>query len=379
MFSQSRLVSFALVSSLAYASHTQADPVNPQHQIFLKDNISSDVSFVAITQTAFSENIHPDLTMSFDALIANQSHNSIWTLYIEGSTSQQPNSVSTVLPDANADAGSTLNQNENGDIQVSELHYTYIEPTFMTVTGLIDATGFLDISEVANDETGHFINSHLVNNPSIEFPDYTLGFAYHYESINQKPGMTLLLAGSHGLADNTNSSLSELFDVNAEGKGNFIAAEIYNTYESSGIRGGFWLNNADHETFTTNKTDASNYGWFATTDFHLESGIINIRFGRANDKVSEISDFFSVAYIRPDGLNHSGLGLTYSKVSDKLQQLDNSLDDQYQFEAYSRFQLNRHWHITPSLQLIYNNDFNRSSTDYEPDVFVASIRATWSQ
>lgn len=370
---------FIFYTYLALVPYAQADPVNSRHGVFVQNNdsITADVGFVVITQNAFDQNINSDLTMSLDALFISKHSANIWTLYVEGSTSPNDDTVAAVLAETNADAGSALDSNGNGNLQISELHYTHQQPAYTAVTGLIDVTGFLDLSSVANDESEQFLNSQLVNNPTIEFPDYTLGFAYHYESHKGQPGLSMVLAGSHGLADNDDISYSQLLDVTAEDKGFFVAVETYQDRKHNTVRAGLWINNANHLTFNSNKIDARNYGWYATADFMLGQGMLNVRVGQANDEVSEMEGFVSSAYLWSSGFYKLGIGITYGKVSDKLQQIDTSLDDQYQFEAYTRIHIDKDWHITPSLQWIHNSGFDHSETHYDSDVIVAGIRLNW--
>ncbi|MBA1333320.1 hypothetical protein QQ73_20495, partial [Candidatus Endoriftia persephone str. Guaymas] len=93
-----------------------------------------------------------------------------------------------------------------------ELHYAISLASGELVAGLIDASSFLDASEVANDETAQFLGAGFVNNPTIEFPDYSLGAVWHYDATVDHPGLTLLLSSSHGLADN-DGKYDQLFDL----------------------------------------------------------------------------------------------------------------------------------------------------------------------
>ena len=49
--------------------------------------------------------------------------NGEWTLYVEGSTTPHSDGVSNLLPDTNADAGTALDGDGKGRLQVSVLHY----------------------------------------------------------------------------------------------------------------------------------------------------------------------------------------------------------------------------------------------------------------
>lgn len=95
-----------------------------------------------------------------------------------------------MLGEVNGDAGSALNGNGDGRLQISELRYALPVRDFGTLSfGLLDPTAFLDttshanptagpdFSGIANDETTQFLGNSFVNNPVVEFPDYTLGAA----------------------------------------------------------------------------------------------------------------------------------------------------------------------------------------------------------
>jgi len=70
----------------------------------------------------------------------------------------------------------------------------------MDLTGGFECSGCpvsFDCTPYANDETQQFLNSSLVNNPTIPFPAYTLGLAAHYAPGNDWY-MTAAAADSQG-------------------------------------------------------------------------------------------------------------------------------------------------------------------------------------
>ncbi len=94
----------------------------------------------------------------------------LWTLYVEGNTTPRNNGISSVLGEANADIGSALDGDDSGRLQVSELHYAISLASGELVTGLIDASSFLDASKVANDETAQFLGRRFRQQPHHRVP-----------------------------------------------------------------------------------------------------------------------------------------------------------------------------------------------------------------
>jgi porin len=88
----------------------------------------------------------------------------------------------------NGDAGARRS------MDITELWYeqSMLEGALLLRIGKMDLTGgfecrgcpvSFDGSAFANDETAQFLNSALVNNPTIPFPDYALGIAAYYNPI----------------------------------------------------------------------------------------------------------------------------------------------------------------------------------------------------
>ncbi|MCH9696912.1 MAG: hypothetical protein K0U68_02305, partial [Gammaproteobacteria bacterium] len=166
------------------------------------------------------------------------------SIYLEGNLSPSGRGIANQLTIANADAGSALNKNGNGRLQLSEIHYSWPFARSEVYLGMLDPTRFLDGSDIANDETQQFIGAGLVNNPVIDFPDYTLGMAWHYTANDDQPGFAVFLSSSHGLSDNPSASYRQLLNVHDRGKGLFAATELYYPWRNLKIRSGIWLNSA---------------------------------------------------------------------------------------------------------------------------------------
>ncbi len=299
------------------------------------------------------------------------------TLHLEGATSPRPGGVTEQVPDANSDVGSTLNRHGDGRFQVSEFHYEFTLGATWVVAGLIDPAGYLDASEVANDEATQFLNATLVNNPSIELPDYVPGVAVYADSRGSRPGYTLLLTGSHGLADNPERSYRELVRLDAEGKGLFGAAEIHWQWGDFAPRLGVWTHTAPHERLDGQPGSEPNRGAYALLDGVSGDSRWNLRVGVADPRVSEAAWFAGAALERPVGPASVGLGVTHTAHSrDARAKSGESLGSSSQAELYARLDLGTHWQLTPSLQYVRNPGFERSGHEVGRELWILGARLT---
>jgi len=303
-----------------------------------------------------------------------------WAIHVEGSTTVPDNTkVAALLGEANADAGSALDAEGNGRLQLSELNYTFPFAAGTLSIGLMDTGGFLDTSEIANDETAQFINANLVNNPTIGSPDYTLGMAWVYEGEEGMPSVTLLAARSHGLADDY-PSYSSLFDgsvdVNGDGindnKGVFAGAELGWCLEAANLRLGVWTNTADHPQVSGTPGFKDNAGLYAVADGTAGETLWGVRAGWADHDTSEAVGFLSGAVEFPTQYAAVGLGLAHTWANADL---GPGFGDTSVAEVYARFEATEHVQITPSIQWIGNANFDSSNTVHDDSLAVFTVRA----
>lgn len=312
---------------------------------------------------------------SFDLLSILPLGSGLLTAYIEGSTTPRDDGVSTLLGEANSDAGTALDGSGNGRLQVSELYFDALLPVGRLYAGLIDPTGFLDGSEVANDETRQFIGSGFVNNPTIDFPDYTLGFAWHDGGPPARPGIVLFLGGSNGLGDNPDASYSELHDIHDSGKGVFAAAELFLPWSGLSIRPGFWINTAEHEKIGRPGSETHNCGVYASIDGQVRKGRRNLRLGAASEDVSTAARFAAVAFDHPLGNALLGGGIARTHVSDRIS--GPMTGNTTQAEVYARLPLTRVVELTSSVQWLRNSGFNLSNSGAgRRDAWAGTLRVT---
>jgi len=315
--------------------------------------------------------VRHEVLASFDWLAQAPMGPGILTVYLEGGTTPSAGRISGLIPEANADAGTALDTDGEGRLQVSEAHYSVPLGRGKFTAGLLDVTGFLDTSAVANDENSQFLGASFVNNPTIGFPDYTLGAAYRVETGDNQPGYALVLTRSHGSADNE-ASYSETLNMADRDKGVFAAAETSWSLDELLVTFGVWLNSGDHARLDGGSRTENNYGLYAVLDGPLGTGRYNLRAGLANDNVSEAAGFIAAAYEHP--FTHSvtgGAGLAHIEGPDKLA---GDTGDTLQSEFYLRWDVNEHVQLSPIMQYVKHPGFDASDTVIDEDVVVYGLR-----
>jgi len=364
------------VALLLCISNVSAHEVETRHGV-IKNGVeepSIEGGFTIPFQTESSRDTQSEISASFDLLSTLPFGTGKLSIYVEGNTTPRRNGVSSVLAETNGDTGSALNGNGDGRLQVSGLHYAWPVSFGYLYIGLINPTGFLDSSEVANDETRQFIGTSFINNPSIDFPDYTLGVAWHVNDNLVQPGLVMFFSSSNGLGDNPDASYSELIDVGDSGKSVFAAAELYLLWRELSIRSGGWINTADHERLNRPGSYTSNYGIYTSIDGKTGGGQWNLRLGIANEDVYEADSF--VATTLEYNLKHivSGVGIAHTWVSSQVP--NKELHDMTHAEIYARFSLPYRYEVTPSLQWLHNSGFNASSS-VDESIWIGTVRLTW--
>ena len=137
---------------------------------------SYEAGLTAIALNTSDKRIKNEETASADLWLRWQMPSGRWALYLEGNTTPRTDGVSTVIGESNADAGTALDEIRRGRVQISVLDYTHNwDATRSLTVGMIDASSYLDVSRIANDENTQFLGVSFVNNPTIQFPDYAGG------------------------------------------------------------------------------------------------------------------------------------------------------------------------------------------------------------
>ena len=299
-------------------------------------------------------------------------------MYLEASSTPDFNGISALYPTANADAGSVLNRDGDGGVQISEFNYTfYIGDDRRLMVGLVNPSAWLDRSRISNDENTQFINGSFKNNATIEFPDYTLGAVMRWLGSTARPEISLVIASSDGIADLPDRSYQDLLDLSTDDRGAFVGADAKWLRDRTTIRLGAWLRSGDHEVSGSPGEFEANYGIYGVLGSHVGDNALNFRLGMANEDVSIATQFAAASYQRSTRIGLFGLGLASTRIANSFRQAD--LDDVASAEAFIRIPIGDSGaQITPSIQYVENPGFDASGATLSSSAIVASVRFHWS-
>ncbi len=242
----------------------------------------------------------------------------------------------------------------------------------MDITGGFQCSGCpvsFDCNRFANDETSQFLNSALVNNPAIPFPDYGIGIAVHYTPVE---GWYLTGAAADAQADWRETGLNTAFhdeDYFVYLAETGITPVLRNgSQELQGAyRVGFWYDpqpkaNSDEP----DKTWRDDNGGYLSFDQMLtrenaedEQGLGTFfRFGYAPSKTNDMTQFWSAGFQYQglfEGRDEDALGVGYARgyFSDAA---DSTYPSDYESaaEVYYNIAITDWAQLTPSLQYVVN-------------------------
>ncbi|MGD8547131.1 MAG: hypothetical protein PVJ10_04110, partial [Thiohalophilus sp.] len=356
---------------IAFPLNSNAD-VRTRYGALVKSDVSVEGAVTGTYQASNDGRLENEALASLDLLAHRNLGKGQLTLYVEAVTTPQVDGIADNIWEVNGDAGTALDAWDKGRFQVSELHFTCVRTESCFSAGLLDPSAFADISNVANDETTQFLNQGFINNPTIRFPDYSLGFVWHQDYQPGQPGYTLLLASSHGLADNPNRSYSELFDVTENGKGLFSLVETYALFQKIHLRAGIWHSSADYPQLDNPAIETHNYGLYTTLDYYTGKTSWNLRLGAANPRVSPYAYYSSLAVEHPIGDVTTGLAVGHTWLSSRL--AEEQQEDRTNLEIYARFTPAERLSLSPSIQLIRNPAFERGNSTLKNPLAIFSLR-----
>jgi hypothetical protein len=315
-----------------------------------------------------------DTAVSADLFAYLPTRRGEWMLYLEGATATSADSLFNLYPESNADAGTAQDSKGNSRVQISELNYRWIINDSKELTiGQIDPSAHLDRSRIANDENAHFLGASFVNNPTIQFPDYTLGLMYRINRTAASPEITGILAASDGLADNPSRSYRDLIDLAGDGKGVFLGLGARWAINATRIGIGGWYRSDDQPRLDDPDTMLHNYGIYGVYGWQAGNHGVNLRLGAARAAVSAAEYYAGGAYegVTPIGALGIGIGRVF-KSSDVTAP---GTGDTTQVEVFFRVPL---WaedsHITAALQYIENPGFDSSNQTIDRNALLAAVR-----
>lgn len=341
------------------------------------DGIGFEGGFTAVYQHALDDRVDDEVTGSADLFLTIPRSNGEWLIYLEASTSADDDGVSSIYPTANADAGSVIDRDGGGGLQISELNYTFRLAEGQTLMlGLIDPSAWLDRSRLANDENLHFLNGSFVNNATIEFPDYTIGGIYRRRGNAARPELVVIVASSDGIADLPDRSYQDLLDLSGDARGLFVGVGASWLRQHYSARLGAWLRTDDHAIAGRPQDNEINYGIYGVLGWQAGRHGLNSRIGLANQEVSVATGFLALAYEYKTHYGLLGAGVAQTFISDDFRQAD--LDDATDAELFFRIPIgDGNKHLTPSLQYVQNPGFDASGAIADSDAVVVGVRLRW--
>ena len=263
-----------------------------------------------VGQATGADQTRAEITASADLFADVLLGPTVLHVYVEGGTTPRRHGVSTRVPFANMDAGTAVGSRGNGRIQLSELRLAWsVGERTVVHAGLMDLTGFLDVSRISNDENLYFLAQPFVNNPTIAFPDYTLGGAL-LTSLEALPAgrLTFSVASSHGIADSPEASYARLLDLDDPEKGVFLAGRF--AWEEGHWRGslGAWGSTGNRVESDPAGQPLPDRGLFSVLGWAGDVHSLDGRFGvaRGHDD-SEV--FIGVTWLGTLASNAVGIGV----------------------------------------------------------------------
>ena len=258
------------------------------------------------------------------------------------------------------------------------------------MTGGFDCSGCpvsFDGNVFANDENAQFLNSALVNNPTIPFPDYGLGVILHWNPIADwylSVGTADAQADKRETGFNTAFHGEDYFVYLAE-TGITPRLESANGPLQGAYRVGMWYSPEPRAHSDADRLWRDDTGFYLSFDQLLakenndsddSQGLgAFFRYGYADSKTNDIPNFYSFGVQYQgllEGRDDDVLGIGYARgfFSDRA---STTFRDDYEsvIETYYNTQITRHLSLSPSLQYVANPG-GTGSTD---DAVVVGLRA----
>lgn len=325
-----------------------------------------------VAQGVNDDRIRSEVVASFDLFLTLSLDRVRIESYVEANTTPRLDGVSRWIGEANTDAGTALDRRRRGRVQISEVRLVVpFAASLEAHIGLLDATGFLDVSRIANDENRFFLGVPFVNNPTINFPDYALGGAFtgHFADEGRLE-VSGVITSSNGLADNPNVSYAQLLRITEEGKGVFAGLTLRWEGDDRRFALGGWVNSADKEHLDGSPGTQGGAGVFGVAGWFQGSHAVNVRAGLADPAVSAAAAFSGVSWVWDRAPHAIGVAAGHSFASSHAA----GLEDVSQGELFVRRRIVPGITVSASLQRIVNSGFDGSGAAYAPALWVSGVR-----
>jgi hypothetical protein len=246
-------------------------------------------------------------------------------------------------------------EDTGGNFEVSEAWYQhyFVSERLYLAAGKLDMSNYFDNNVAANDEEFQFLNSALVNSTAIAFPENGPGAI-----LGWIPNNWLELSAGWAKSDAQWEDLDQ--NVFGIAQVNFrpMMFELPGNYRFLA-----WTGEPEEEEFEFD--DASDRGWGAGVSFDqmFSRSIIGFfRFAYADEDVYPVgaswsagAQIFGYAWGREQ--DFLGLAVAQALISDEVE----PDDPETLVEAYYSFAVNRHFFLSPDLQIISNPGGNEEA------------------
>ena len=284
-----------------------------------------------------------------------------------------------------------VNADAIGDhpMDVAELFYEgpLFDENLTLMIGKIDFTWVFDITAYADDETSQFLNAALVDDPTIPFPDYSLGVV-----VSANLAESLYLMG--GMADAQAQRDTAGFTTAFDGKSYYFyiletgvtpELDLANGPMPGAYRVGLWGDPQPKAHADAGATYRNDVGFYISCDQMLtrESSDVQdcqglgmfLRYGYADSKRNDIANFWSVGFQYQglvEGRDNDVLGVGFAQGIFSNKASSTYTDDhENAFEFYYSTQFTPWASISPSIQYITNPGGDRALSD----ALVMGVRA----
>ena len=276
-----------------------------------------------------------------------------------------------------------VNADAIGDraILVKQLYYEgpIINDNLTLMIGKIDFTGVFDTSAYADDECSQFLNAAFVDDPTIPFPDYSLGAVLTYALTDSWYVMG-------GIADADADDRETGFNTTFDGDDYFLYIfETGVTPQLDSAKGplqgayrvGFWADPRPKAHSDTTNTYRNDVGFYLSFDQMLakensdpedSQGLGTFfRYGYADSRKNDLTNFWSVGF-QYHGLLEGrdddilGVGFAQGSFSDMA---TSTYTEDYEsvVEVYYNTQVTPWLNVSPSVQFISNPGGDKSLSD----------------
>jgi hypothetical protein len=323
-----------------------------------------------------------DVTYSIDIFLEKKlsSINGKTLMHIEGGQGKGVENKLLLFNSVNRDV------DEDNDSHITEAWYKqnfWHEKLALTI-GKLDATVNWDNNVFGNDETKQFIGAIFRNNPTIEFPDNTLGLKFQTK-LPEWLEISLGMLSSNCNLEKVDQHVFGIAQINV--KTNFDSLE--GNYRFIG-----WRNSCSHMLWSDPSKDGNAYGFALCFDQQLPAGIgLLARYGYTNPEVFNVDDrqadtagYFSLEQCwsvgfqiqgKPWGWENDVLAVAIGQITpsaDYKKTTGRLAENEGHIEVYYSVTFNDHCALSPDYQLIWN-PFGKDAPKGSEPISVIGVRA----